>query len=210
MSWERWWLFVATVVVVSGSPGPNMLHVMTRSVRVGFARSAWAMAGCMSAVLLALAASAAGVGAMLLAWPRLFDALRYAGAAYLVFLGIRAWRSGARQAEGLDPAVALAPTLSRRALYRDALLTGLANPKLILFATALFPQFIARGAAWAPQFAILAATFVTVETCWYVAYAAGGDRLACWLGEGRRQRLFDRVTGALFCAFGLGLVAARA
>ncbi len=210
MSWDRWWLFVVTVFLISGTPGPNMLHVMTRSVRFGFGRSVWAMAGCMSAVLIALAASAAGVGALLLASPHLFDVLRYAGAAYLAWLGIKAWRGAGKGAAGLDPEVPVGPGLSAFALYRDALFTGLSNPKLILFAAALFPQFISQKSGWAPQFAVLVATFTVIETGWYAAYAAGGRRLAGWLASPHRQQLFDRGTGSLFFVFGAGLIAARA
>lgn len=210
MSWDRWWLFVVTVFLISGTPGPNMLHVMARSVRFGFARSVWAMAGCLTAVLIALAASAAGVGALLLASPHLFDVLRYAGAAYLVWLGVKAWRGAGKGAAGLDPEVPVVPGLGAFALYRDALFTGLSNPKLILFAAALFPQFIARTAGWGGQFAILVATFTVIEVSWYAAYAAGGRRLAGWLDSPARRRLFDRGTGALFFVFGAGLIAARA
>jgi homoserine/homoserine lactone efflux protein len=214
MTWDRWWLFAVTVFLVSGSPGPNMLHIMVRSVRHGFGRSVWAMTGCLTAVLLALAASGAGVGAILLASPGLFTALRYAGAAYLVWLGIKAWRGAGREtgreAARLDPESAVAPRISNAALYRDALFTGLSNPKLILFAAALFPQFISQKAGWAPQFAILTLTFVVIEVSWYMAYAAGGRRLAGWLASPARQKLFDRATGSLFFAFGAGLIAARA
>lgn len=207
MSWDRWLLFVLTVFVVAGTPGPNMLHVMTRGASVGFRRSGWAMAGCLSAVLAALTASALGVGAALAAAPRLFDALRYAGAAYLLWLGLKAWR-GAGQG-GAPDAAPVAGRVSAARLYRDALFTGLSNPKLILFAAALFPQFIARAHPYLPQFAILAASFAVVEVGWYCAYAAGGRRLARWLSSPGRQRVFDRATGGLFMAFGAGLVAAR-
>lgn len=210
MSWERWWLFAATVFVIAGTPGPNMLHVMARSVSLGWRRSVWAMAGCLTAVVAALAASALGLEALLAAMPRLFDALRYAGAAYLLWLGIRAWRSGKGEA-GLDPEM---PDGGRgvpaSTLYRDALFTGLSNPKLILFAAALFPQFIDRHAARGPQFAILVVTFAVVESGWYAAYATGGRRLAGWLRTPGRQRAFDRAVGGLFVLFALGLIAARA
>ena len=209
-----------TVFLIAGTPGPNMLHVMTRSVRVGFARSIWTMAGCLSAVLVALAGSALGLGALLLAMPRLFDVIRYAGAAYLVWLGIKAWRGTVRNdtakdgtgksEAGLYPEMPVAgPRLSVPRLYGDALLTGLSNPKLILFAAAFFPQFIARGAPVPAQFAILVSTFATIECSWYAAYAAGGRRLARWLASPSRQKLFDRATGGLFMAFGAGLVVAR-
>lgn len=210
MSWDRWWLFAVTVFLIAGTPGPNMLHVMTRSVRVGFARSIWTMAGCLTAVLLALTGSALGLGALLLAMPRLFDVIRYAGAAYLVWLGVKAWRGAGRTASGLDPDLPPeAPFVPAARLYLDALLTGLSNPKLILFAAAFFPQFIVRTAPILPQFALLVATFAVIETSWYATYAAGGRSLARWLERPARRKAFDRATGALFVAFGAGLVVAR-
>lgn len=210
MTIDRWWLFVVTVFLVSGTPGPNMLHVMVRGVGVGLRRSVWAMAGCLTAVLVALSASALGVATLLAAQPRLFDALRYAGAAYLIWLGIKAWRGAGKGAAGLDPAVpAAGRAVPAARLYRDGLFTGLSNPKLILFAAALFPQFMDRHAAQAPQFAILVATFATIECGWYAVYAACGQRMVRWLAAGARQRQFDRATGGLFVAFGAGLLAAR-
>jgi len=210
MTWDRWWLFAVTVFLIAGTPGPNMLHVMTRSVRFGFARSVWAMAGCLTAVLFACSGSALGLGALLLAMPRLFDVVRYAGAAYLVWLGVKAWRGAGKAETGLDPELpAAGPRVPAYRLYIDALLTGLSNPKLILFAAAFFPQFISRAAPAVPQFGVLVVTFAVIESSWYVAYAAGGRRLARWLALPTRQRLFDRFTGGLFFAFGVGLVAAR-
>jgi len=212
MGWDRWWFFVVTVALVCGTPGPNMLHVMSRSVRHGFGRARWAMAGCLTAVLVALGLSAAGVGALLEASPRLFDALCIAGAAYLGWLGIKAWRGTGGPATGLDPALpgladGAAPAL---VLYRDALFTGLSNPKLILFAAALFPQFLDRGTGWAGQLAILVATFLAIESSWYTVYAAGGRQLARWLADAKRQRLFDRATGVVFIGFCVAILVARA
>jgi threonine/homoserine/homoserine lactone efflux protein len=209
MTIGTWWLFVGVVFVVAGSPGPNMLHIMQRSVQHGVLRSTAAMAGCMTAVLLALFASAAGLGAVLTTSPNLFAAVRYAGVAYLAWLGISAWRRANRA-----HADAAAPPEPRDApslvLYRDALFTGLSNPKLIVFAAALFPQFIDAHAPWAPQFAILVATFAAIETGWYFTYALGGRRLARWLSTAARRRLFDRATGAIFVGFALALLGARA
>jgi homoserine/homoserine lactone efflux protein len=209
MNIGTWWLFVGVVFLVAGSPGPNMLHIMQRSVQFGVVRSTAAMAGCMTAVLFALVASGLGLGAVLVASPRLFAIVRYAGVAYLLWLGVQAWRKASRigdDAGGPDePADAPAWRL-----YRDALFTGLSNPKLIVFAAALFPQFIDAHRPWAMQFAILMVTFVTIETGWYFTYALGGRRLARWLSTGRRRRLFDRATGAIFVGFALALLGARA
>ena len=135
MTFQTWWLFLSAVFLLSGTPGPNMLHILARSVRVGLRRSVAAMAGCLSAVILVLVASAAGLSAVLLASPVLFDGLRYAGVAYLVILGIRAWRGhdGALEMPGAAGAPA---SVNLRRLYRDGLLIGLSNPKLLLFGAA--------------------------------------------------------------------------
>lgn len=208
MTLHVWWLFVIAIVLLCGTPGPNMLHVMTRSVTFGARRSIAAMAGCLTALVLVLAASAAGLSALLAAWPRVFDALRYAGVAYLVFLGIKAWRGAGSPIDvGADT---LPVTISARRLFRGGFVIGISNPKLLLFAAAFLPQFVDRASPQAPQFAILVATFAVVESIWYGIYAAGGRTLARYLTRPALRRAFDRVTGVIFIGFGLALLRVRA
>jgi threonine/homoserine/homoserine lactone efflux protein len=206
MSLHVWWLYVTAVFLISATPGPNMLHVMTQSIAHGPRRAVATMAGLMSAILLCLIASALGLGALLKASPRLFDVLRYAGVAYLVWLGIKAWRAP------VDDAGAVSATRARslRALYGTGLLTGLSNPKLIIFAAALFPQFIDTGRPFGMQLTILVASFVGIEFSWQCLYALGGVKLANWLAPARRQRAFNRGTGLMFIGFGGALLGARA
>lgn len=205
MSLHLWWLYVTAVFLISATPGPNMLHVMTQSIHHGPRRATATMAGLMSAVLLCLIASALGLGALLKASPRLFDFLRYAGVAYLVWLGVKAWRSPVGSAE-----VGATRAHSVRSLYGIGLLTGLSNPKLIVFAAALFPQFLDPARPFALQLGILVASFVVIESFWYGVYALGGARLADWLAPANRQRLFNRGTGVLFIGFGGALLGTRA
>ena len=208
MTLHAWWLFVIAIVLLCGTPGPNMLHVMTRSVAFGARRSIAAMAGCLTALILVLAASAAGVSALLAAWPRVFDALRYAGVAYLIFLGIKAWRGAGSPIDvGTD---AMPVTIPARRLFRGGFVIGISNPKLLLFAAAFLPQFVDRASPQAPQFAILVATFAVVESIWYGFYAAGGRTLARYLTRPALRRAFDRVTGGIFIGFGLALLRVRA
>jgi threonine/homoserine/homoserine lactone efflux protein len=206
MSLHIWWLYVTAVFLISATPGPNMLHVMTQSIHHGPRRAIATMAGLMSAVLLCLIASALGLGALLKASPRLFDGLRYAGVAYLIWLGIKAWRAPLGKAADIDTRRAQ----SLQALYGTGLLTGLANPKLIIFAAALFPQFIDTDRPFATQLTILVVSFVAIESFWYGAYALGGMKLKRWLEPTNRQRLFNRGTGVLFIGFGGALLGARA
>lgn len=206
MALNTWWLYVTLVFLISATPGPNMLHVMSQSVHHGPRRALATMAGLMSAVMLCLAASVLGLGALLKASPRLFDLLRYAGVAYLLWLGIKAWRAPVGPADGRGEP----PLRSRHALFATGLLTGLSNPKLIAFAAALFPQFIDPARPFAPQLALLVVSFVVIESFWYGAYALGGARLARWLEPARRRRFFNRATGLLFMGFGASLLGARA
>ncbi|MDQ1229620.1 LysE family translocator [Sphingomonas sp. SORGH_AS_0879] len=207
MAIHTWWLFVGAVFLVSGTPGPNMLHIMTRSVDMGLRRSVAAMAGCLSAVVIVLAASAAGLTTLLLALPGAFEVIRYAGVAYLLFLGVKAWRANVAPVDVGDAPIV--PSLSRLAVFRGGFLIGISNPKLILFAVAFLPQFINPARAQVPQFAILVATFAVIEAFWYVVYAFGGRSLSRYMSRPMVKRAFNRVTGVIFMGFGLALLKAK-
>lgn len=207
MTLATFWLYLGAVVLLSCTPGPNVLYVTTRSIRFGFGASMIGMAGCLSALAVMLVASVAGVSAFMLAVPAAFETLKYAGAAYLVFLGIQAWRA---------PVADLAPvqaspreTTSRFALYRGGFLVGISNPKLLVFAAAFFPQFIAQDAPWVPQFLLLVATFLAVEASTYVMLGLSARGLARYLEQARWQRRINRLSGIIFAGFGCVLLRYR-
>lgn len=208
MSWNTWWLFFVTVFLLSGAPGPNMLHIMSRSVSLGVNRAVPAMLGCLLGLLLMLLGSALGLGAVLLASPKVFEVLRYVGAAYLVWLGIKAWRD-----ENSDPDNGAAATpsvvLSNRQIFQTAFVISLSNPKLLLFAAAFLPQFVNPASPKIPQFAVLVATFSLCELFWYAVYGLGGNRLRHYLSRPALRRMFDRLTGAMFVGFGIMLLRFR-
>ncbi|MEG0184205.1 MAG: LysE family translocator [Stenotrophomonas sp.] len=210
MALHTWWWFLATVFVLCGTPGPNMLHILGRSVGLGFRRSVPAMAGCLLAMLLVLAASAAGLSAVLRSSPMLFDVLRYLGVAYLAWLGLKAWRDSWRQAPVVADADApLEPVHGVAAVFRGGLLVGLSNPKLLLFAAAFLPQFVDPARGQAMQYTVLVATFATCELFWYVMYAAGGHGLRRWLAKPFAKRWFERLVGSVFLAFAVALLRFR-
>lgn len=213
MTLSTWWLFVAMTFVVSATPGPNMLFVMSTSARHGLRPAVLAMAGCMTALLAMMSLSAAGLGALLQSFPAVFDALRLGGAAYLAYLGVKCWRAPvhdtvrdtlAGQAGAATP-VALTAAQSG-AIYRQAFLVAASNPKAILFAAAFFPQFIDPALAKLPQFAILLTTFSVIEVAWYLVYAVSGKRLSVYLQRATVMRAFNRLTGGVFIGFA-GLMA---
>ncbi|KVN23645.1 amino acid transporter [Burkholderia pyrrocinia] len=212
MNLHTWWLFVATVFVVSAIPGPNMLLVMTHGARHGLRRSSATMAGCLSALVLMLSVSAAGLGVFLEAWPAMFNALRYAGAAYLIYLGVKAWRArvdDAAPAADVDALQRQAAPASRWVLFRGGFLVAGSNPKAILFAAALLPQFINASEPTLPQFGVLVVTFAVIEVSWYLVYASFGTRIGATLKSQSVAKAFNRLTGGMFVGFGAMMALVR-
>ena len=216
MTLSTWWLFILMTFVVSATPGPNMLYVMSTSARHGVHAAVMAMLGCMTALLAMMSISAAGLGALLQASPQVFEALRLAGAAYLAYLGVKVWREPVRDrsTEGGTPPTTGVPSTAASpthngSIYRQAFLVAASNPKAILFAAAFFPQFINPDAAKLPQFGILLATFTVIEVGWYFVYAISGKSLAVYLQRATVMRWFNRITGGVFIGFAAVMAAAR-
>jgi threonine/homoserine/homoserine lactone efflux protein len=212
MTLSTWWLFIVMTFVVSATPGPNMLFIMSTSARHGIRSAVAAMLGCMTALLAMMSISAAGLGALLQTFPTVFEALRLAGAAYLAYLGVKCWRSPVQDqsADGVSGASrAATPVMRKDAIYRQAFLVAASNPKAILFAAAFFPQFINPGLAKLPQFAILLTTFTVIEVTWYFVYAMSGKRLSLYLQRATVMRAFNRLTGGVFVGFAALMATAR-
>jgi threonine/homoserine/homoserine lactone efflux protein len=148
---------------------------------------------------------------LLQAFPAVFDALRWMGAAYLVYLGIRTWRAPLPQAAADTGGAtgAIAPSRSGGQLFRQGLLVAASNPKAILFAAAFLPQFIRPELPKLPQFTILLLTFAVIEVSWYIVYAGSGRRLAQYLRRTSVLRLFNRLTGGVFVGFAAVMAAVR-
>jgi threonine/homoserine/homoserine lactone efflux protein len=208
MNVHTWWLFVLMTFVVSATPGPNMLLVLSHSARFGLRGAVVTMMGCMTSLLAMMSISAAGLGALLQMFPAVFDALRLAGAAYLAYLGVKSWRSPVAE-PSLEQSSALVPAMPSTALFRQGMLVAASNPKAILFAVAFLPQFINLQNAQLPQFAILLSTFAIIEVSWYFVYAISGKRLAVYLERASVLRVFNRVTGGAFVGFAAMMAVVR-
>lgn len=210
MSVQVWWMFVVMTFVISATPGPNMLLVMSHGARFGLLPAIWTMAGCMTALIGMVSISAAGVGALLHSFPAVFDALRYLGAAYLAYLGYKLWRAGVPKGDA--PAHAALPETPQRSAgshYRQGLAVAASNPKAIVFAAAFFPQFIQADRPAGLQFAVLLITFTVIEVSWYLIYALSGHKLSRFLQQAHILKNFNRVTGGVFVGFAALMAASR-
>lgn len=209
MGLQAWWIFVAMTFVVSATPGPNMLLVMSQGARFGLRAAVTTMAGCMTALLCMMSVSAAGLGALLHSFPAVFDALRYLGAAYLAYLGYKLWRAGVPEATAPGAEVPQSPERSGGSFYRQGLAVAASNPKAIVFSAAFFPQFIQPEWPALPQFGILMVTFTVIEVGWYLIYALSGHKLSRYLQQTHVLKNFNRVTGGVFVGFAALMAASR-
>jgi len=133
-----------------------------------------------------------------------FEILKWAGAAYLVWLGIQQWRS----AGGID-LDAVARAMPRRRLFKRAVLVNLTNPKSIVFLAALFPQFIQPHQPLFMQYLVLGVTTVVVDIIVMIGYATLATRIAGWIKGPKQMKLMNRIFGGLFMAVGALLASAR-
>ena len=191
--------FVVVAVVMSISPGPDMALVLRNTVRGGRGAGFRTVAGIALGLVGWATASALGVAAVLAASATVFTALKLAGAAYLVYLGVRALLALRREDETDE-----APRPSGSP-FRQGLVTNLLNPKLAVLFTTLLPQFIVAG-DHAAKPAILAAMFIAIGLTWLCTYTLAIDVVA-------RSRAFRRVTeavsGVVLVALGVRLAVER-
>ena len=195
-------LVVAAATVLS--PGPGVVMTLTNSLRYGFHGTFGGILGLAAGTLAVATLSATGLGVLLAASALAFTVLKYVGAAYLVYLGVRLWNAPPLRLEtaGAHPA-----GFGRR--FLEGLSLQLTNPKAIFFFLSVFPQFIERGRAFAPQFALLVLTYGTLVVLVHCTYALTAGRARRWLTSERGGRTVNRVGGAAFMLFGAALATAR-
>ncbi|PHV12505.1 LysE family translocator [Chitinimonas sp. BJB300] len=199
MSLQLWLAYVATVFLISGTPGPNMLLAMTHGIRHGFSHTISTMLGLLAGLVLIFSISLGGLGAILLASSHAFDVIKYIGAAYLIYIGVKTWRSTDTTLHTQNQP----DTYGNWTRFRSGFLVALSNPKAILFGVAFFPQFLDNDQPIAGQASILLLTFAVIETGWMCIYASGGAKLALWLQQGCRMSWFNRIAGGAFVGAGM-------
>jgi homoserine/homoserine lactone efflux protein len=170
MTFKTWLLFLVMETALSLSPGPAVFYVVSQGARGALRRSLPAAAGIIGANAVYFALSATSLGAIIAASAQFFTIAKWTGAAYLIYLGVKALHS-AGSTHAVDLGVAL-PTEKgdRRRVFLGALTLQLANPKALLFFLALLPQFIDPARAVVPQMLILAATSMLPEFCILMGY----------------------------------------
>ena len=196
-------LFVAAALVLLAVPGPAVLCIVTQSITHGWRAGVVSCAGVFTGTLVHVGAATIGLSALLASSATAFDVVKYAGAAYLIYVGVR--RLAGRERE-LTPE--MGATRSHASLYRQGVVVNVLNPKTALFFLAFLPQFVdpSRGSA-ALQILFLGLLFATLGFCSDCAYALVAGTFGEWLRRSRGYLRVQRyVSGTIFV--GLGAVAA--
>ena len=198
--------YLAAAMVLVLIPGPGTAWIVAQTVTGGTTRGIRAAFGLETATLIHAIAAGLGLSALLATSALAFEVLKYAGAAYLVWLGIKAWRSAGNGDANAVPAKQEA-SVSLRTVYWGSVMTGVLNPKVAVFFLAFLPQFVKpeRGMVLL-QFLILGVLLSIIGMCNSLALAFGIGRFGKRLTGGRRfARLRQRTVGALFIGLGARL-----
>ena len=207
MALDTWLAYFVASWLISLSPGAGAISCMAAGMRYGYARATWNILGLQLGILFVLAIVALGLGAIIAASTTLFTAVKWLGAAYLVYLGVQQWRAPAAPVR--DAGAGDDTHGSPRRLVLRGFLVNATNPKGIVFMLAVLPQFIDPALPQLPQYLICGATlFFTdlVVMSGYTGLAANALRL---LREQHHVRWINRIFGGLVVAAGAVLATFR-
>ena len=199
MDIHTWLIYFLAATGLSLSPGPNGLLALTHGALHGRRKAMYTITGGALGFVIVIALSMFGIGALLqtsLVW---LTVLKWAGGAYLIWLGIQVWRS---------PPLSLDATGSSEpragwSMFQQGALSAITNPKVILFFAAFLPQFLDPHRSLFLQFIIMASTFAAIEIATEFFIASMANRISPWLR--RVGRRFNQVCGGVFMAIGVAL-----
>lgn len=203
--------FVPAAALLVIAPGPDTLLVLRNSARGGLRAGLATAAGTVTGLLVWAAAAALGLAALLRASEIGYMVVRWAGAAYLVYLGSQLiWRS--RRGRGNGGNAISSPTVAHTRPLADYLTgagTNLLNPKVGIFFISFLPVFIPRGVPVAPAALILGGIFLAEGIVWLTAIVLLGDRLNAMVSRASVRRRMERLTGLVMIGFGVRLALER-
>ena len=197
MALHTWLLYVAAVLGLSMSPGPNGLLALTHGAARGWHKTTFTVLGGVIGFVALIAMSMFGIGALLQASATALTIMKWLGGAYLVWLGLHVWRSPPVGAQiHLEPGAG-----SGKAMFLQGLLSAGTNPKVLLFFTAFLPGFIDPARSLFTQFLIIAGTFAAIEFATEMLIAGMAQSINAWLAH--VGRTFNHVCGGTVMTIGV-------
>jgi homoserine/homoserine lactone efflux protein len=206
MTWTIWAVYLIAITALCVTPGPAVLLIISQALARGARSANWSILGIESGNVFYYSVSATGLGAVLLTSYKLFFAIKYIGAAYLVWLGILTYLN---KATPLSIPSASGMKGSWLQSYLNGLVLQMANPKALLFYVALLPQFVNPARPVIPQMVILGCTGIVVEFIVLSTYSHCATRLVRLAGAQRFANLSRRVAGSILLIAGVGMATIR-
>jgi len=206
MTPQHWIIYLSLVLVATATPGPAVLYITTHSTLHGWRKAIFAALGNILGLFCLGVIAVTGLGAILNTSEIIFACIKYAGAAYLIYLGCRMLFQKQPNFSELTDQI-LVRDIATSKIFLQALGVALSNPKAIVFLTALFPQFINADQALVPQFTVLIATLMLFSFSFLMLYALLAHTAKTWLQNPHRIKVFNRTSGSIFIGFGLLLAA---
>ena len=200
MDWTVYSAFVVASFILGVAPGPDNLFVLVQSATYGARAGLWVVAGLLTGLVIQTLAVALGVAAIVAASPMLFWAIKIAGACYLVYLAVMAWRAGGVQ-EGRTLA-----TTDALALWRRGVIMNITNPKVLIFFLAFFPQFLVQNSdvPIVVQMIVLGITFMLTTSVVFGGVALGAGVLADKLRTPKVQFYLNKMAAVIFVGLAVG------
>ena len=201
MTVTTWLTYLIAVALICVSPGPGALSSMSAGMKYGFAVGMWNLLGLQLAIIVNVLLIWLGLGALLMTSTTAFEIMKYAGALYLIYLGIQKFREAPLAFEEIAAKTKFDDT-SRLGLVKQGLFVNLTNPKGIVFLVAVLPQFIDATQPTGVQYAIMGVTMVVIDVLVMMCYTGLAARVLRLLKDPSHIRWTNRGLGSLFIAAG--------
>ena len=198
-------VYITLAIAVTAIPGPAVILTIKNSIKYGYKIAIANILGNFIAMILLATLSALGLGAVILASSTLFFAVKILGCLYLVYLGVKVWRSP-HAIENMEARSQYQQKKEIFSVLKSGFGVGIANPKAIAFFTALFPQFIDPARPYIPQFLTLILTIEGISFIVLSTYAFFSSVASSYLSKKKPMTFFNKLTGTAFIGFGLALI----
>ncbi len=201
-------LFSITVFIASIIPGPSMLLALTHGMQYGAKKTLASAMGNVTVTLIQASISIAGIGTVLIASETVFRGVKWAGAAYLIYLGLSLIFSSKLSLSN-TPCETVNQKHSLRKMYLQAAVVTAGNPKAIIFFSAVFPQFMNPNVAFLPQFTVLIGICTILAFTCFMIYAVSGEKIVSFFSDATIGKSVNRLIGGTFIGAGIGLAASN-
>lgn len=202
MSIQSWSLYLTLVLIATATPGPAVLFVTTNSLLYGWRKTTFAALGNIFGLFVLGLIAITGLGAILKTSAAVYSVVKFLGAAYLIYLGVKLFfkRDGGMNGQVSRPGRA---DVSVIRLFLQAFGIAVTNPKAIVFLTALFPQFLNTDGSLLPQFSTLISILMASSFTFLILYSLLACKAKGWLSNSGRNRIVNRISGSIFIGFGI-------